>query len=351
MCLDHSRQYLDVSRYRKLVKCSRRKVFKWVPKTKTETFNEFRHLAEQKDELIRSVERDIVMIAREADLRLLSGANLTLFADRTFQYSPKHFKQMLTIFTLSNRYYIPVCHFLLQNKLFTTYKKSLEMLANECSRLSIDLNVANIMLDFEAGLIKAFRKTFPTANIQGCRFHLGQSWWRTIGKLGLAAAYKSAHTRDGRWLRRCFGLQLLPAHLVKTVFEKAVRLAKPDKATPFADYLRKSYIIDDSPFPSSTWAGLTGKRTNNGAESFNRHFGDLFGYLHTKPNIWQFCRTMKLYNIIKDTKMVSSKTLKEISDFWTVNIDAYVSKKISVIKLLDKLSLKCQPKTKSKMRK
>ena len=94
----------DVSRYRKLVRCSRRKVYKSVPKTKTETFNELRHLAEQKDELIRSVERDIVMIAREADLRLLSGANLTLFADGTFQYSPKHFKQMLTIFTLSNGY-------------------------------------------------------------------------------------------------------------------------------------------------------------------------------------------------------------------------------------------------------
>ena len=105
----------DVSRYRKLVRCSRRKVFKSVPKTKTETFNELRHLAEQKDELIRSVERDIVMIAREADLRLLSGENLTLFADGTFQYSPKHFKQMLTIFTLSNGYYIPICHFLLQN--------------------------------------------------------------------------------------------------------------------------------------------------------------------------------------------------------------------------------------------
>ena len=55
--------------------------------------------------------------------------------------------------------------------------------------LGLELDVKNIMLDFEAGLIKAFKKATPSASIQGCPFHLRQSRWRNIGKLGLASTY------------------------------------------------------------------------------------------------------------------------------------------------------------------
>ena len=61
------------------------------------------------------------------------------------------------------------------------------MLYEECKKLGIELNVTHVMLDFEAGLIKAFRKAMPDAVIQGCRFHLGQSWWRNMEKFGLAS--------------------------------------------------------------------------------------------------------------------------------------------------------------------
>ena len=54
---------------------------------------------------------------------------------------------------------------------------------------------------------------------------------------------------------------------------------------------------------------------------------------------------MSVYNVLKDTKIISNKTLKETRDYWTVHIKDYVKKKISVVKLLDKLSTKSQPKT------
>ena len=63
------------------------------------------------------------------------------------------------------------------------------MLSNQCRKLGFQLDIKNLMLDFEAGLIKAFKKATPIASIQGCRFHLGQSRWRNIGKLGLASTY------------------------------------------------------------------------------------------------------------------------------------------------------------------
>ena len=316
-----------------------------MPKTKEDTFVDLKQLAEKNDEHVRNVDNGIVFIARQEDLKLLSNTNVTLFADGTFQYSPKHFKQMLTIFVFSSGFYIPVCHFLLQNKLFSTYKKSLDMLYEECKKLGIELNVTHVMLDFEAGLIKAFRKAMPDAVIQGCRFHLGQSWWRNMEKFGLASHYKKAYTREGRWLRRCFSLKLLPATLVKKVFDLSSKFKKSVNAKKFEDYLRKNYIEHQSQFPPSSWAGLTFKTTNNGAESFHRHFGDLFGYLRTKPNIWEFLRTLSVYNQLKDTKIISSKATKEIKDFWTIHVKDFESKKISAIRLLDNLSHKSQPKT------
>ena len=337
----------DVNSYRRLIRRARRKLYKTVPKTKSETMVELRTLAEKGDELVRFVDKDVVMICREEDLKLLCRQEeITLFADGTFNYSPQYFKQMLSIFVFLNGFYIPICHFLLDNKLSKTYKHCVCILKEECLKLGLELNVANVMLDFEAGLIKAFKQALPTAQIQGCRFHLGQSWWRHIGGLGLAKVYKEASTRDGRWLRRCFSLKLLPASLVESVFEKSVKLGKLDRAKPFEEYLRAYYIKNDSPFPPSSWAGLKFKTTNNGAESFHRHFGDLFGYLHSKPDIWEFLRTMAIYNVVyKDTKIESKeKKSKKTSDFWSTPIKQYKDKEISVVKLLDSLSNRCQPK-------
>ena len=131
----------DVSGYRTLVRHVRRKVYKKVPKTKEETLRELKELAEENDELVKAVEKDIVFIARDEDIKLLSSSNnISIFADGTFQYSPKHFKQMLTFFIFSCGFYIPICHFLLQNKLFTTYKNCIEILSNKCTNLGFQLS-------------------------------------------------------------------------------------------------------------------------------------------------------------------------------------------------------------------
>ena len=119
-----------------------------------------------------------------------------------------------------------------------------------------------------------------------------------------------------------------------------VCILKEECAKPFQEYLRSYYIKDDSPFSPSYWAGLKFKTTNNGAESFHRHFGDLFGYLHTKPDIWELLRTMAVYNVVyKDTKINSKeKKSKKISDFWSTPIEQCKDKEISIVKFFDSLS-------------
>ena len=134
---------------------------------------------------------------------------------------------MFTICVYSDGIHVPICHFLLQNKLFNTYKNAINMLKEECQKLYLDLecNVSHIMLDLESSMINAISKTLRQSKIQDCRFHLGQipSWAVLLAQLGLANSFKNQSSAGGRWLWRCFGLPRLPASMVTQVFAKFVK--------------------------------------------------------------------------------------------------------------------------------
>ena len=95
------------------------------------------------------------------------------------------------------------------------------MLLNECTKLDIDLksklNQGSIMVDFERAMITVLKDIFK-CEVRGCRFHLGQSWWKKIKELGLSPDYRSKDSTEGKWLRGLFGLSLLPDIMVRRVF-------------------------------------------------------------------------------------------------------------------------------------
>ena len=190
------------------------------------------------------------------------------------------------------------------------------MLIDECQvsgfNLKENLKGGTMMLDFEKAMINATKIHFQDCKVQGCRFHLGQSWWRKMKNLGLAKKYKMAHSPEGRWLRGVFGLPLLPGLMINRAFKLYCR--SPSGRSPalkqFKEYMFAVYIGASATFPITMWADLEGPRTNNGAESFHRHFGDLFGYLKSIPSIWHFLRNMAQWNVIKSIKMNSEKTRK-----------------------------------------
>ena len=88
-----------------------------VPKSKEKCLNELRKLAEDNHELIKSVEDDIVLVARDKDLQLIPRQYVELYADGTFQYAPRYFKQMYSFFVFKDGFYIPIAHFLEKTKL------------------------------------------------------------------------------------------------------------------------------------------------------------------------------------------------------------------------------------------
>jgi len=77
------------------------------------------------------------------------------------------------------------------------------------------------------------------ATIKGCRFHLGQSWWRKIQSLGLSTDYKDKDSDIGKFLTYKFGLPFLEPGMVGECF--AIDLASIQhemaKILTFCDYL------------------------------------------------------------------------------------------------------------------
>ena len=290
------------------------------------------------------------MVARKSDLRLIPADGAVLYADGTFQYAPRFFKQMYSFSIFKDGSYIPIAHFLVQNKTSKTYKTVLDMFMKECSAVGVDLKASlsfgHIMIDFEIAMLNAIKEKLQ-CKVVGCRFHLGQSWQRQIGKKGLATHYTNKDSPEGSWLRGLFGLSLIPDLIVGRVFERYCKTpkGKSNLLKDFQSYMRETYTNEDALFPAEMWAGLTGHTTNNGAEAFHRHFGDLFGYLKTEPGIWHFIRNMEHFNIRKDISIRSRKISKKLIDDTNEIIMSYNAKRISVTKLLKKLSMKNKPKS------
>ena len=109
--------------------------------------------------LVQSVDKDVAIVCRVEDLKLLDQDGLQLFADGTFKFSPRHFKQMYSFFVYRNGFYIPVLHVLLQDKKPKTYKTALNNMVSLNSDRGIDLKEKlatqgySIMIYFEIALI------------------------------------------------------------------------------------------------------------------------------------------------------------------------------------------------------
>ncbi|XP_054289812.1 uncharacterized protein LOC129005056 [Macrosteles quadrilineatus] len=201
----------------------------------------------------------------------------TVLMDGTFEYCCQFFKQLFTIFIVKNGHYVPVLFCLLPNKTEATYeclfKKIRIMIGND--------SLAEIMVDFEIAIHNALNKTWPRADIFGCRFHLTQSWFRKVQNLGLATVYRSPDINNveeqeaSKWLHRIFGLPFLSPEDVGTCFVEDFMTSIPQgqKFARYADYLVENYIEEESKFPPKMWASFTKNHvTTNPCESFHSRF-------------------------------------------------------------------------------
>ena len=130
--------------------------------------------------------------------------------------------------------------------------------------------------------------------------------------------------------------------MVQRAFQQYTRTAsgRAVKLKAFQEYVGINYIKSCAQYPPALWADLLGTATNNGAESFHRNFGDMFGYLKCKPSIWYFLSNMAFYNVSKALKTKSYKQVKCPSSDHYMLVRSYHGNEINVTSLLRQIFMK-----------
>lgn len=216
---------------------------------------------------------------------------------------------------------MPLVYSLLPNKHKNTYVKLFETLKHLCVAEGFTLNPEKFVIDFELGIHSAVREVWneETVKICGCRFHLGQSWWRKIQSLGLSQEYKS-ESEISKWMTHTFGLSFLnPEDVGDCIVEDfGADLVQDKKVIAFFDYLVDTYISESSTFPPEIWAQpVLFARTTNACESFHSHFNQQFYTPH--PNIFVFTEQLKNVQIDTYIKINSSFTINKCTNLRYIN--------------------------------
>ncbi|XP_034939087.1 uncharacterized protein [Chelonus insularis] len=283
---------------RKNLSRSRLAIFPKIPKTFGETHDVVDKLAiisNKGENLLSANDRkaNIILFTTSINLSALSEMD-QIFIDGTFYSCSKPFKQVFIIHDLHKNIFMPLAFFLLPDKSSSTYERAFQIILERIGAFNLSFNPSLILADFEKSIHKALNRVFPRSKIIGCRFHLGQSCWRKIQDLGLAAEYRTNNDLSN-FLKIFIGLPLLPVQEVSDCFTDDIMSILPDdkRVVGFCDYVLENYIEPNSPFPPEIWAqhSETTRRTTNNCESFHSKLNAMFN--SANPNLFQFLEALK----------------------------------------------------------
>jgi len=170
---------------------------------------------------VNDTANNIVGFATSSNLTYLTQCE-AMFVDGTFSSVPVLFQQLFIIHGFKNQAYVPLVFFLLPNKSPDTYAKAMTHVNNHVWRVP-----SVIFIDFEIAIHQAVMQVWPNVQLKGCRFHLGQSWYKKINSLGLSSDYQSKESEIGSFLRAFFGLPFLPHNEVEDCFVEDLMAVRP----------------------------------------------------------------------------------------------------------------------------
>ena len=244
----------------------------------------------------------VVIFSTNVKMQCLAASE-KWFMDGTFGVAPLLFSQLYVIHGQVGTEQCPLLFALLQQQTPSTYEILLRFITD---RVAADPSV--ISVDFEKAIHNAIHTVLGAhVIIQGCFYHLTQSTWRKIQKLGLTDLYRT-NEEFRLFCGQLDGLALLPLaqvsagmdHLKQNAPEAAAGLVKyfdetyvsgPLRRRPLADGVEDVHLRRASPrFPPEMWnvhaATLENdQRTNNVCEGWNNGFAHLVDQKH--PSIWK----------------------------------------------------------------
>ena len=148
----------------------------------------------------------------------------------------------------------------------------------------MDVFPAILYADFEPAIHNAVTTVWPGCEVKACLLQLGQSWWRKIQSVGLSMQYGKENSEVNQFLKKIFGLSLLPPAEVSDCFtlEFLSNLPNDRRVEQFCDYLLENCIDADSNFSSAVCSECTALslRTVNACELLHAHFSALLYCAH-----------------------------------------------------------------------
>ncbi|KAG2916481.1 hypothetical protein PC119_g18756 [Phytophthora cactorum] len=217
-------------------------------------------------------------------INLLRYHGTTLFVDGTFHCVPRGYKQCV-IFMVHDRasgIFVPVYYVLSTSRTGDSYWDMMHFVVQGTDQ---QLEPAEIVCDFETGLLNAVNTQFPNALVIGCLFHLKQALRRAMKRFAipeeecciamisgvldmLTVAEHSLIERGTKWVKREIRERCSAAGIANS---KA-------KWRGFWDCFRRTWM---EKYGVEVWnvAGLDNEliaRTNNPLERFNRELNSRF---------------------------------------------------------------------------
>ncbi|CAD6231389.1 GSCOCG00012226001-RA-CDS [Cotesia congregata] len=198
---------------------------------------------------------------------------------------PKNIYQFFTIMASINNSILPVAWSLMSRKSTDCYVAVIDHFKS----LSQHIIVLSYMTDFETGLRKALKLSYPNATAESCYFHFIQANMKKAKKLGLLK--KLENWEDGRkFFRKLLALALLPSTDIIPTFNWLLVIRTPFYLI-FKDFI--NYFVDYwlmTIKPDGFCVYKLKNRTNNFTEAYHRRLNKFFG-LH--PSLWQFTASLR----------------------------------------------------------
>ena len=137
----------------------------------------------------RYAEERIIIFASNALLDTLNTAQVW-WMDGTLDVAPKLFQQLYVLRVRSNDIFITVAYFFMERKTQDSYEEVFQTIVDKCNERDIYPDPKIVHLDFESAVIDALKTVLRNdVRIQGCFYHLTQSTYRKVQKLGLQKDY------------------------------------------------------------------------------------------------------------------------------------------------------------------
>ena len=253
----------------------------------------------------------VVIFASENHLRKLA-ASVTWCMDGNYAMAPRIFMQLYVIHGRVSGTFVPLAYALLQRKTQSCYETMLQILEERGCDPSV------VIIDFDKAVEQAMHAVFgEQLQVRYCFYHLTQSTWRKIQRLGLTEEYQT-NDEFRLFCGKLDGLALLPLDQVNEGMQH-VRNTMPDNAEQLVEYFDRTYVSgqfrqravpqqnmnDIAPirvrhipplFKPADWnmheVTLAGEpRTNNISEGWNNKFSSLVGHQH--PTIWKMIECLQ----------------------------------------------------------